>query len=156
MLSSLLFITASFFADQPAWPAFLGAGASEIDPATIPLKWSPTENVAWDASLPGHGQSSPVIWGEKVFVTTVEGDNKETCHTVCLSLKDGAILWDHKHASTSPDPNSVYISRAAPTPVVDKDHVFVFFECGDLIALTHDGKRGVDKVAVDGIRQVRQ
>ena len=140
MLSSLLFITASFFADQPAWPAFLGAGASEIDPATIPLKWSPTENVAWDASLPGHGQSSPVIWGEKVFVTTVEGDNKETCHTVCLSLKDGAILWDHKHASTSPDPNSVYISRAAPTPVVDKDHVFVFFECGDLIALTHDGK----------------
>ena len=61
MLSSLLFITASFFADQPSWPAFLGAGASEIDPATIPLKWSPTENVAWDASLPGHGQSSPVI-----------------------------------------------------------------------------------------------
>ena len=140
MLSSLLFITASFFADQPTWPAFLGAGASEIDPATIPLKWSPTENVVWDASLPGHGQSSPVIWGEKVFVTTVEGDNKETCHTLCLSLKDGAILWDHQHASTVPDPNSVYISRAAPTPVVDKDHVFVFFECGDLIALTHDGK----------------
>ena len=140
MLSSLLFITASFFADQPAWPGFLGAGASEIDPATIPLKWSPTENVAWDASLPGHGQSSPVIWGENVFVTTVEGDNKETCHTLCLSLKDGAILWDHRHASTAPDPNSVYISRAAPTPVVDNDHVFVFFECGDLIALTHDGK----------------
>ena len=140
MLSSLLFITASFFADQPTWPAFLGAGASEIDPATIPLKWSPTENVAWDASLPGHGQSSPVIFGEKVFVTTVEGEIKETCHTLCLSLKDGAMLWDHKHASTAPDPNSVYISRAAPTPVVDKDHVFVFFECGDLIALTHDGK----------------
>jgi hypothetical protein len=120
MLSSLIFITASFFSDQSAWPGFLGAGASEIDPATIPLKWSPTENVAWDASLPGHGQSSPVIWGEKVFVTTVEGDNKETCHTVCLSLKDGSILWDHKHTSTAPDPNSVYISRAAPTPVVDE------------------------------------
>ena len=87
MLSSLLIITASFFADQSAWPGFLGAGASEIDPATIPLKWSPTENVEWDASLPGHGQSSPVIWGEKVFVTTVEGDNKETCHTLCLSLE---------------------------------------------------------------------
>lgn len=140
MLSSLLLITAIFSADHPVWPGFLGAGASEVEPATIPLKWSPTENVAWDASLPGHGQSSPVIWGEKVFVTTVEGDNKETCHTLCLSLKDGAILWDHKHTSTAPDPNSVYISRAAPTPVVDKDHVFAFFECGDLIALTHDGK----------------
>lgn len=140
MLSSLILIAASFFAEQPAWPGFLGAGASEIDPASIPLKWSPTENVAWDASLPGHGQSSPLIWGEKVFVTTVEGDNKEICHTICLSLNDGSILWDHKHTSTAPDPNSVYISRAATTPVVDGQHVFAFFECGDLIALSHDGK----------------
>lgn len=140
MLSSLVLVAVSFFADQPVWPAFLGAGASEIDPASIPLRWSPTENIAWDASLPGHGQSSPVIWGDKVFVTTVAGDNKETCHTVCLSLKDGSTLWDHEHASTAPDPNSVYISRAAPTPVVDGQNVFAFFECGDLVALTHDGK----------------
>ena len=145
MISSLLFVAASFFVDQSAWPGFLGAGASEIDPASIPLKWSPTENVAWDASLPGHGQSSPVIWGDRVFVTTVEGDNKETCHVICLSLKDGAILWDHKHTSTAPDPNSVYISRAAPTPVVDGKHVFAFFECGDMIALSHDGQESWTK-----------
>ncbi len=75
---------------------FLGAGASSVDPASIPLKWSPTENVAWDASLPGHGQSSPVVWGDKVFVTSVEGPNKETCHTLGLSLTDGKILWNHK------------------------------------------------------------
>lgn len=140
MLTFLAFFAVSFFADQPAWPAFLGAGASEIEPASIPLQWSPSENIAWDASLPGHGQSSPVIQGDKVFVTTVEGDNKETCHTLCLSLNDGSILWNHKHSSTAPDPNSVYISRAAPTPVADDQHVFAFFECGDLIALTHEGK----------------
>ncbi len=140
MLSSLLLITVSFFAEPTVWPGFLGAGASEIDPASIPLSWAPTKNIAWDASLPGHGQSSPVIWGDKVFVTTVEGDNKETCHVLCLSLKDGSILWNLKHTSSSPDPNSVYISRAAPTPVVDGRHVFAFFECGDLVALTHDGK----------------
>ncbi|MFN9717645.1 MAG: PQQ-binding-like beta-propeller repeat protein [Planctomycetota bacterium] len=140
MLSTLCLLSTILFADQPSWPGFLGAGASEINPASIPLRWSPTENVAWDASLPGHGQSSPVIWGDKVFVTTVEGDNKEICHILCLSLKDGSIVWDHKHTSTAPDPNSVYISRAAPTPVVDGQHVFAFFECGDLIALTHDGK----------------
>lgn len=140
MFALLTLFSTMLLVDQQAWPGFLGAGASEIDPASIPLKWSPTENVAWDASLPGHGQSSPVIWGDKVFVTTVEGENKETCHTLCLSLKDGSILWDHKHSSTAPDPNSVYISRAAPTPVVDGKHVFAFFECGDLIALTHDGK----------------
>jgi outer membrane protein assembly factor BamB len=140
MLSSFLFVAASFFADTTAWPGFLGAGASEIDPDSIPLEWSPAENVAWDASLPGHGQSSPVIWGDKVFVTSVEGDNKEICHTLCIALADGKILWDHKHQSTAPDPNSVYISRAAPTPVVDAGHVFAFFESGDLVALTHDGQ----------------
>ena len=140
MFTMIWLLTSILVTDQPAWPGFLGAGASQIDPASIPLKWSPTENMAWDASLPGHGQSSPVIWGDRVFVTSVEGDNKETCHTLCLSLKDGSILWDHKHASTAPDPNSVYISRAAPTPVVDGQHVIAFFECGDLVALTHDGK----------------
>lgn len=140
MLSPLLFVVAVLFTDQPAWPTFLGVGAAEIDPDSIPLTWSPEKGIVWDASLPGHGQSSPVIRGDRVFVTTVEGDNKETCHTVCLSLNDGAVIWHHRHASTAPDPNSVYISRAAPTPVVDGEHVFAFFECGDLIALSHEGK----------------
>ena len=93
MIVTLLLATTVLWADPAAWPGFLGAGSSTIDPASIPLKWSPTENVAWDASLPGHGQSSPVVWGDKVFVTTIEGDNKETCHTLCLSLTDGKILW---------------------------------------------------------------
>jgi outer membrane protein assembly factor BamB len=137
----LLLLALLLPADPPAWPGFLGAAATPIEPASIPLTWSPSQNVAWDASLPGHGQSSPVIWNDRAFVTSVVGENKETCHTVCLSLADGAILWDHQHQSTAPDPNSVYISRAAPTPVVDRNHVFAFFECGDLVALTHDGKQ---------------
>ena len=138
--TSLMFVSLLLPADPPAWPGFLAAGASAIDPASIPLTWAPGKNVAWDASLPGHGQSSPVIWNDRAFVTTVEGENKEICHTLCLSLADGSILWDHRHTSTAPDPNSVYISRAACTPVVDSRHVYAFFECGDLVALTHDGK----------------
>ncbi|MFN9823511.1 MAG: PQQ-binding-like beta-propeller repeat protein [Planctomyces sp.] len=140
MSSLLLLLSLLLPADPPAWPGFLGVGATPIEPASIPLNWSPTQNVAWDASLPGHGQSSPVIWNDLAFVTPVEGDNKEICHTLCIALSDGKILWDHRHQSTAPDPNSVYISRAAPTPVVDAKHVFAFFESGDLVALTHDGQ----------------
>ncbi|MFV0446630.1 MAG: hypothetical protein ACK5Q5_23920 [Planctomycetaceae bacterium] len=54
-------LTVLLGASPDAWPAFLGQGASPIDAATIPLTWSPTENIAWTASLPGKGQSSPVI-----------------------------------------------------------------------------------------------
>ena len=64
-MQSLLLLAAMLFNDgaAPAWPGFLGQGASAVDPATIPTSWSPTENIAWKAKLPGKGQSSPVIWG---------------------------------------------------------------------------------------------
>ena len=48
--------------DTPdSWPAFLGAGASSTNAETLPIKWSPSENVSWLATLPGHGPSSPVV-----------------------------------------------------------------------------------------------
>jgi outer membrane protein assembly factor BamB len=136
----LLMLAICIPADSSAWPGFLGAGASPIDPASIPLTWSHEQNVAWDASLPGHGQSSPVIWGDRVFVTSVEGASKEKLHVICLSLKDGKIQWDYTRESSNPETNSVYISRAAPTPVVDADRVCVFFEGGDIVALNHQGE----------------
>lgn len=78
-------------------------------------------------------------------MTSVEGENRESCHVLCLALKDGSVVWNHKHTSTSPDPNSVYISLAAPTPVLDGQHLFAFFECGDMVTLTHDGTEAWSK-----------
>lgn len=123
-----------------AWPGFLGAGADPIAADSLPLSWSPTENVAWKAALPGHGQSSPVIDGDDVFVTAVEGPQKDTCHLICLSLADGREKWRRSIASTAPVKNSLYVSRAAPTPVVDADRVYAFFESGDLLAVGRDGR----------------
>lgn len=122
------------------WPGFLGTGATDIAPQTIPVNWSPAENIAWTRPLTGYGQSSPVIWGDRVYVTTVEGPKKETLHVICASLVDGAILWDHSTPSSYPQTSSVYLSRAAPTPVVDERGVYAYFESGDVIALTLDGK----------------
>ena len=53
------------------WPQFRGAdGAGVADSSTLPARWSATENVAWSADLPGRGWSSPIVWGDRVYVTT--------------------------------------------------------------------------------------
>ncbi|MEZ6065324.1 MAG: hypothetical protein R3B90_06360 [Planctomycetaceae bacterium] len=75
-----LYVTVLLAASPNSWPAFLGQGADPVDPATIPQTWSPTENIAWTASLPGKGQSSPVIWRDRVYVTSIHGTMKDTCH----------------------------------------------------------------------------
>ena len=56
------------------WPGFLGAGAARTTVQSLPLKWTPGENIAWQAALPGDGQSSPIVWGDTAYVTAVEGD----------------------------------------------------------------------------------
>jgi outer membrane protein assembly factor BamB len=136
-----LYFCVMALAADAKWTGFLGAETSHVSPDSIPTEWSPEKNIAWKAALPGHGQSSPVIWGDKVFVTAIEGPNKEQNHVLCLSLKDGSELWRKTTESSMPVKNSVYVSRAAPTPCVDENGVYAFFESGDVIAYDHHGKQ---------------
>lgn len=141
MVSSLI-LALSLLAtpDTGRWPAFQGAGHTPLTPAAVPQTWNETEHVAWKTTTPGHGQSSPVIWGDHVYLTSVAGPNKETYHLVCLNLADGKELWQKSVTSTDPVKNSVYVSRAAPTPVVDDTGVYAFFESGDYAAWNHAGE----------------
>lgn len=126
-------------APESAWPAFLGQGASVPSADALPLEWAPG-SAAWVADLPGHGQSSPVVWRDRAFVTAVSGKNKEKVHVLALDLATGRTLWRRTTDSADPVKNSVYVSRAAPTPCADEDAVYAFFESGDLYALDHDGE----------------
>jgi outer membrane protein assembly factor BamB len=116
-------------------------GAGDIPPDSIPVEWGPEKNIAWKSELPGYGQSSPVIWNDRVFLTCVEGDMKDQFHVVCLALVDGRPLWKKTIDSAIKVKSSTYVSRAAPTPVVDSDRVIAMFENGDLVAWTHDGEQ---------------
>jgi outer membrane protein assembly factor BamB len=141
-MTLLLTLVLTFGADpvEPnRWPGFLGAGASEIESDSLPLKWSHESNISWQVDVPGYGQSSPVVWGDKVFVTSVDGKSKEKLIVSCFQLSDGERLWSHDAKSTFPEKNSVYISRAAPTPVVDAKGVYAYFESGDALAISHAG-----------------
>ncbi len=126
-------------ADDSHWPGFLGDGRTPIDPATLPLRWSPTENIAWTAALPGHGQSSPVIFGDLVCVTSVEGPMKDENIITALNLTSGEVVWQKRFPSSDPVKSSTFVSRAAPTPVADAAGVIAYFESGDLVALTREG-----------------
>lgn len=139
IIKLLLFAIALLPTDKDVWPGFLGRGSSDVEPDTIPAKWSP-EGVAWQKSISGYGQSSPVIWGDHVFVTSVGGPSKERLVVSAYSLAEGESLWQSTTKSTFLEKNSVYVSRAAPTPVLDKDGIYAYFESGDVVALSFDGK----------------
>lgn len=142
-MQSLLLLAAMMLIEgaTPAWPGFLGQGASPLDPATIPVSWSATQNIAWKARLPGKGQSSPVIWGDRIFVTAIEGTMKDHCHVVALNKADGSIAWDLRLEPFQPVRSNYFQSRSAPTPVVDQNAVYAFFETGNLVAISHSGEQ---------------
>lgn len=127
-------------ADRGSWPGFRGRGDSHTAAADLPLSWSSERNIAWRAALPGYGQSSPVVWDGQVFVTSVSGAEKETLILSSLDLESGEVRWRRRFAASQEITSSDMVSRAAPTPAVDGERVYAFWESGDLVALSHEGE----------------
>jgi outer membrane protein assembly factor BamB len=125
-------------AGADTWPGFRGDGTSRTAARDLPLTWGPGDG--WRVETPGYGQSSPVVWKDRVYLTAVEGPQKETLHVLCYALADGNRLWAKAFPSTQPGKNNPMMSRAAPTPVADAAGVVAFFESGDLFALTPAGE----------------
>jgi len=137
------------------WPRFLGpTGAAVVGESKIPLKWSDTENLLWKAAMPGPGSSSPIVSGERVFVTCWSGYGDKpgadsmrqlTRHLVCLNRADGKILWDAKVPSAAAeDPYQGFITEhgyATQTPVTDGERVYVFFGKSGALAFDLSGKK---------------
>jgi outer membrane protein assembly factor BamB len=143
-LSIILIFCIPLFGATPTvpqtWPGFRGEGDCQTAAQKLPLEWADQRNVAWRADLPGYGQSSPVIWKNRVFLTSVEGANKEHLIVSAYDLNKGMRLWMNQYDSTMPMKDANTVSKAAPTPVVDGKRLYVFFESGDLLALDHKGK----------------
>lgn len=137
---SLLLTAALAVTPADVWPGFRGDGTSIAAADNLPLTWSEKQGIAWQAGIPGVGQSSPVAWRDRVFVTSVVGDSKESAVVSCFELSSGRELWRQDFKSTQPAKLSNYISQAAPTPAVDADRVYAFFETGNLAALNHAGE----------------
>jgi len=121
------------------WPSFQNGGKIVVESNNLPLQWNPQDGVTWSVELEGYGQSTPVVWGDHVYVTSCSGEMKDNLHIRALELTAGEKVWDVKLANSSREKNSNYVSRAAPTPVADAHGIIAFFEGGNVIALKHDG-----------------
>jgi outer membrane protein assembly factor BamB len=140
MLARRSFLLQAGSALAANWPEFRGSGDSLSRTTNLPLKWDPTKNLAWAIATPGYGQSSPVVWGNRVFLTSVDGAEKETLYVFCLDLRTGREIWRREFAATQRIKNNDMTSKGAPTPCVDAGRLYVFFESGDLMALDHGGR----------------
>lgn len=140
MLSLAVLMSLAVADPGVSWTGFRGAGDSVVAGESLPLTWNEKEHVLWSVELAGYGQSSPVVWGDAIYVTSVEGENKESLLIACYDLATGKRRWQHSAEAFLKTKSTEYVSKAAPTPVVDAAGVVAFFESGDLIALDHAGK----------------
>lgn len=122
-----------------SWAGFRGDGSSHAFQGAYPLKWSKSENMRWQTVLPGFGQSSPVVWKDRIYITSVDADAKEPLLLLCLALKSGQILWQVRLDASLKLKYTRMIARAAPTPAVDYSGVYIFFGSGDLGKFNHQG-----------------
>ena len=120
-------------------PSFQNGGLLSRTDVALLTPWS-ADDVAWSSSIEGYGQSSPITWEGQLYVTSVSGPNKDSYHVTAFRLHDGLKLWQYDMLNASPTQNNGYVSRAAPTPTADNEGLICFFEGGNLLALTHDGK----------------
>lgn len=124
---------------QSHWPQWRGPRGDGHAAAAAPTKWS-AESTAWKSALPGVGQSSPAIWGERMFLTSALENGRRRI-VFCISLRDGRLLWQQEAWTGEPEKSHAMNGWASPTCATDGEIVVAFFGKGGLHAWTVDGKR---------------
>lgn len=132
---------ASAKAGNDPWPRFRGAEGNGVSAAqNLPVKWSESD-LRWKVNLPGKGHSSPVVWRDRIFLTSGNETNAER-YIICVQAADGKRLWEEKFPSTTFGQNREN-SFGTSTPAVDASGIYAYWTTPDAIwvtALTLDGQ----------------
>jgi outer membrane protein assembly factor BamB len=149
-------------APDSVWPQFRGPRASGVaEGEAPPSSWSATENVVWSVPVPGRGWSSPIVWGERLYLTAVvnEGEDveprkglyfggnrdepPETEHrwvVLCFETRKGRVLWEKlAHRGRPAGPLHIKNTYASETPVSDGERVYAYFGNLGIFAYDRDG-----------------
>jgi outer membrane protein assembly factor BamB len=163
LLAASFFLLASSHVSAQDWPQFRGPhGAGVIQGGKVPPeKWTTQENVAWSVEVPGQGWSSPVIVGNRVYLTscsgpekvespmtgyykpldckTLKGEHRWTVH--CLDASTGKTIWE-KVAHKAPPEHPIHVkgSYAPETPIADAERVYAYFGNVGFYCFDQEGK----------------
>jgi len=154
-------------AQEKYWPYWRGPAADGMAAGDAPVQWSDTQNIKWRTEIPGLGNSSPVVWGDRIFLTTAiktggsapaasasapaaganpHGESgplvEHTFDVLCLDRKTGKILWQRTARRAVPHEggHNTYGSFASNSPVTDGTFVYAFFGSRGMYCYDMDGK----------------
>jgi outer membrane protein assembly factor BamB len=121
------------------WPQFRGPDASGLCPSCgkVPTEFGPQSNVLWKTTVPV-GNSSPIVTGDRIFLTASEGDE---LITLCVNRTTGKLQWRRSVRASRRETQHTLNDRAAPTAVTDGKSVFVFFADFGVVAYDLEGKQ---------------
>jgi len=135
-------VAAVFLAASQAganWPAWRGdaAGTGITSETALPLKWSATENVKWKVPLPEAGNSTPIVWGDRVFITQAAGTRRLV---MAFDRQDGRLLWEAGPTYTEKEPTHKTNTLCSASPTTDGERVLASFGSAGLFAFDFQGK----------------
>ena len=134
-LLSFSLINGSFAENWHQWRGGNNDGISnETD---VPIQWSQTENILWRLPLPGEGASTPVVWQDRIFLTSADGNDLVL---LCINT-DGEEVWKRTLAQGNRTKRGDEVNNAAPSPTTDGEHVWAFLGTCDLVCYDFEGNR---------------
>ena len=180
MFALILILCFSTLVDNwPQWRGPRGQGVSEEK--KLPTEWTPTKNIKWKTAIPGRGHSSPIVWGNRLFLTTaIEGplvpgagavkhtinnqvvkfpdtggaERRHTLKVICIDVDTGKIIWERTaYEGAMYDDRQKTNSYASSTPVTDGRYVYAYFGSEGLYCYDFEGNQ-VWKVISNGVAKM--
>jgi len=139
VLSLCLLASWRGFSETENWPMWRGPrGDGTSLEQSVPTYWSATNNIAWKTAVPGEGHSSPIVWGDRLFLTTALKETQDRC-LLCFDRKTGALLWQQAILHSPLEPKNPENSYASSTAATDGQKVFATFLDGkDVVVAAYD------------------
>jgi outer membrane protein assembly factor BamB len=130
------------------WPQWRGPGGQgHVTDERVPLTWSGTQNLLWKTDLPGYGNSTPIVWGDRIFLTAASNTGQDRKprpderHVLCIRSGDGKVLWDQvAYKGDAPERSHAWNGYASASCATDGTRVYAFFGTPGLYCYDIKGK----------------